>query len=158
MWRAGAWESFRVLVRSDRRWTFPVSSAELWDGICAVDEYRTWWPWLRGFDARSFEAGERWTCVVQPPLPYTLRFTVSLDDVVAHSHVIAAITGDIVGQARLEVADLATGCEARLVSRLEPGNRVLRAVARVASPMVRFGHDWVLDTGARQFAARFHRS
>jgi hypothetical protein len=31
-------------------------------------------------------------------------------------------------------------------------------VARVAQPVVTFGHDWVLDTGARQFRSRaLHR-
>jgi hypothetical protein len=40
------------------------------------------------------------------------------------------------------------------VSHLEPGNSLLRAVARLAAPVVRYGHDWVLDTGARQFIDR----
>jgi hypothetical protein len=28
---------------------------------------------------------------------------------------------------------------------------MLKTVARLARPMAQFGHDWVLDTGARQF-------
>jgi len=27
-------------------------------------------------------------------------------------------------------------------------------VSRLAKPVARFGHDWVLDSGARQFIAR----
>lgn len=146
-----------MLVRSDRRWSFAMSSGELWGEIRNVDAYRSWWPWLGGFDGRSFEPGVRWACIVQPPLPYALRFTVALDEVVAPSLVTATIAGDIVGEARLELTDRTRGCEARLVSALAPGNRVLRAVATVGRPMVRFGHDWVLDTGARQFASHVER-
>jgi hypothetical protein len=46
------------------------------------------------------------------------------------------------------------GCIATLRSALAPGNLVLRQVSRFAAPMARFGHDWVLDSGARQFIAR----
>ena len=34
------------------------------------------------------------------------------------------------------------------------GNTALRLVSRFAGPVARFGHDWVLDSGARQFIAR----
>jgi hypothetical protein len=147
-----------MLVRSDRRWSFPVAGEVLWDEISRVDLYRTWWPWLAGFDGEALEVGETWTCLVQPPLPYALRFTVALDEVIPKRRVAATIAGDITGDASLEVTDTTSGCNARLVSSLAPGNRLLRAVAIVARPMVRYGHDWVLDNGAHQFAARFPRS
>ena len=44
--------------------------------------------------------------------------------------------------------------EVRLTSSLEPGNGFLRTVARLAAPVVRYGHDWVLDSGARGFIER----
>jgi hypothetical protein len=31
---------------------------------------------------------------------------------------------------------------------------MLRAISRLARPVAAFGHDWVLDTGFRQFSAR----
>ncbi|HVT42109.1 MAG TPA: hypothetical protein VHD39_03930 [Acidimicrobiales bacterium] len=46
------------------------------------------------------------------------------------------------------------GCTATLRSSLAPGNAVLQQVSRFAAPLARFGHDWVLDSGARQFIAR----
>ncbi len=143
-----------MLVRSDRRWSFPVPTDTVWDQMCAVDRYRSWWPWLRGLEAEALEPGETWSCAVQPPLPYALCFTVTMETVVPRRFVSATIAGDIAGSARLELITTEAGCDTRLVSLLEPGNRLLRAVATVARPMVRFGHDWVLDTGARQFALR----
>jgi len=143
-----------VLVRSDRRYRFALPPDELWEVATSVDGYRSWWPWLRRFDGAAFAAGQVWACVVQPPLPYAVRFAIALDEVEAPALVRATITGDIEGSAALEVTAAPGGCEARLVSHLSPANSVLRAAARLARPVVRFGHDWVLDTGARQFTAR----
>lgn len=120
----------------------------------AVDHYRTWWPWLRSFEATALESAETWSCAVQPPVPYALRFTVIMQEVVPEQLVTASIDGDITGEARLELAAAGAGCDVHLVSALAPGSRALRAVSTVARPVVRFGHDWVLDNGARQFASR----
>jgi uncharacterized protein YndB with AHSA1/START domain len=141
-------------VRSDRRYRFPLPPEALWPVLTSVEQYRGWWPWLRAFDGQGFAAGERWTCVVQPPLPYALRFSIALDEVVPNRSATASIDGDIVGRARLELRATDDGCEARLVSRLAPANGMLRAVASVARPLAQLGHDWVLDTGLRQFRAR----
>ncbi len=141
-------------IRSDRRYRFAAERAELWAAIAGVDQYRSWWPWLREFDGQELCAGAVWACQVQPPLPYTLRFRIRLQEVEEGEHVEATIDGDIVGTARLDLVDLTRGCEARLTSHLWPANRALQKVAVVARPVVRRGHDWVLDTGLRQFRAR----
>ena len=139
---------------SDRRYQLPVSPTELWAALTRLDRYQLWWPWLREFDAQLLAGDETWDCLVQPPLPYRVRFAVALEEVTAPTTVRASITGDVVGQARLDIVEQPDGSEARLVSHLEPGNGFLRAVARLAAPVVRYGHDWVLDTGARQFIDR----
>ncbi len=66
----------------------------------------------------------------------------------------ARVGGDVVGTATLQLSDTDTGCAATLDSSLAPGNRAVRLVSRFAAPIARFGHDWVLDSGARQFIAR----
>jgi hypothetical protein len=144
----------RVRFESDRRYQLPVSPTELWAALTRLDRYQLWWPWLREFDAQLLAGDETWDCLVQPPLPYRVRFVVALEEVTAPTTVRASITGDVVGEARLDIVEQPDGSEARLVSHLEPGNGFLRAVARVAAPVVRYGHDWVLDTGARQFIDR----
>jgi uncharacterized protein YndB with AHSA1/START domain len=143
-----------VIVRSDRRYRFPVTPEQLWQRLRLTDDYQTWWPWLRHLDAEDLTVGDTWHCAVQPPLPYSLHFSIELRQVEAPGLVVAGVDGDIVGDARLEAAPLDGGCEVRLRSELAPGNRHLQRIARVAAPIVRFGHDWVLDTGARQFSKR----
>jgi hypothetical protein len=69
---------------------------------------------------------------------------------------VASIDREIAGNARLEIGPLPNGdaCNARLVSHLAPTNGMLRTIAKLARPIAQFGHDWVLDTGARQFRSR----
>ena len=143
-----------MLVRSDRRYRFEASPEELWERFGDVSAFRSWWPWLRRFDAAALAPGERWGCTVQPPLPYTLRFTITIGEVEELRRIEASVAGDIHGTATLEVAEVDDGAEIHLRSQLAPSNRYLRTVAKVAAPVVRFGHDWVLDMGARQFRTK----
>ena len=139
---------------TDRSYQLAVSPDAVWAALARVEDYQQWWPWLRGFDDAHLAEEAVWRCLVQPPLPYRVRFAIRLDEVRAPTTIRASLTGDVVGNARLEITETAHGCQARLVARLEPGNGLLKAVARVATPVIRFGHDWVLDSGARQFLER----
>ena len=91
---------------------------------------------------------------MQPPVPYLVRFRVAIEDVEPAVLVRAKVGGDVVGVATLTFSDTDAGCTATLDSSLAPGNRALRLVSRFAGPVARFGHDWVLDSGARQFITR----
>jgi hypothetical protein len=139
-----------VEIVSDRRYAFAVDPSMLWSIIKGVDDYPGWWPWLRRFEARGLEVGDVWTCTVRPPLPYTLTFAITIDEVVERERVAATVDGDITGVAQLEITETDDGCCARLESRLAPASWFLQGLASVARPAVRRGHDWVLDTGARQ--------
>lgn len=141
-------------LRSDRRHLFALPPGELWHVLQRVDTYPIWWPWLRSLDATRLEPGAVWSAVVQPPLPYRLRFDVQIQEVVAAHRVRAEITGDIAGPAALEITATSTGSELHLVSELAPQHAALRTLAWVARPVMRLGHDWVLDTGLRQFRER----
>jgi hypothetical protein len=147
-----------MLIASDRRFRFPPDPEALWATLADVPAYPRWWPWLHGFDGRQLAPGEVWVCAVKPPLPYLLHFRIGIDAVDEGRSVDATISGDIRGRAALTVAPREGGSEVRLRSELAPGQRWLEAVATVARPAVRYGHDWVLDTGARQFAAATDRS
>ena len=138
-------------LESDRRYVYPVPPERMWGALAATHLYRRWWPWLTAFEADGLVAGSRWRCTVRPPLPYSVRFTLHLDDVVPPAFVTARVTGDIGGYARIDLADHDEGTQVRLTSALSPTNRAFAIIAAVARPVVRRGHDWVLDTGAHQF-------
>ena len=136
---------------SDRSYRFAVSPDALWSAIAETDDYPRWWSWLTHFDADGLIAGDVWRCAVRPPLPYTLRFAIHLDEVVPTSLVTARISGDIAGSARLDIEPNHDGSDVRLRSSLSPSSAAFGMLALFARPIVRRGHDWVLDTGARQF-------
>jgi uncharacterized protein YndB with AHSA1/START domain len=143
-----------VQVRSDRWYDLPASRASVWEAFGTTDRFRTWWPWLLEFEGDRLDIGQRWSCAVSPPLPYVVRFTLDLVVVEHHRMIRAEVRGDVVGDARLDLVDDEGGCRLHLVSDLAPGNAALQLVAVAARPIVRRGHDWVLDTGARQFVER----
>ena len=144
-----------VSFRSDRSWRFAVSSAELWDCLTITEDYPNWWPWLRRFRPDGgFRTGARWSCTVSPPLPYDVQFSVLLDEVDPARRVRARVDGDVRGDAVLSICGDRGGCTARLQSSLTPAHPVLRSFGTVARPVVRWGHDWVLDQGQRQFVAQ----
>lgn len=141
-------------LASDRRYRFDAAVESVWTALADTAAYRRWWPWLTAFDGQRLAAGEAWRCAVRPPLGYTVRFTIGLVDVVRPTWVTARVTGEIRGTARIELAPSGDGSVLRLTSTLAPGNPAFALLAAIARPIVRRGHDWVLDTGARQFAAR----
>jgi hypothetical protein len=140
-------------ISTVRGYDLPLPCDAVWAQISAVDNSRSWWPWLRRFEAGALASGEEWRCEVQPPLPYIVRFQVAIEKVDAPALVHALVLGDVVGEATLELEENESGCRATLQSALAPGNAALRMVSRFAGPVARFGHDWVLDSGARQFIA-----
>jgi len=147
-----------VEVRSDRRYHVAADPATVWHALARTDDYPSWWPWLRQFEAVGLLEGDEWRCTIRPPLPYLLRFRLTIGVVAPTSSVEARLHGDIVGTARIDLVPTGASTELRLTAALAPGSRAFAALARLARPLVTRGHDWVLDTGARQFADRAFRA
>jgi hypothetical protein len=165
-----------VQVRSDRWYAVDADRREVWAAFGATDRYRQWWPWLTEFDGGPLAVGACWHCAVSPPLPYVVRFTLALVSVEEGRAIRATVDGDITGSAALDLVDHRCDdppddapddapdegagrpgrplCRIHLRSWLAPSHPALKVVAGVAAPLVRRGHDWVLDTGARQFRDR----
>lgn len=165
-------------ITTVHRYELPLPRESVWSLIGQVQGFRSWWPWLRQFEGQGLAVGDEWRCTVQPPVPYLVRFRVVIDHVEAPTLVRARVLGDVVGDATLTLEASpgvpfsgsnpnsspgsngngrpvgGIGCTARLESSLAPGNRALGVVSRFAAPVARFGHDWVLDSAARQFIAR----
>ncbi|HVT77424.1 MAG TPA: hypothetical protein VHD87_10365, partial [Acidimicrobiales bacterium] len=63
-------------------------------------------------------------------------------------------SGDVAGDATLTLDDADDGCVVVVRSDLSPRSGFLRFLAATFPPVARYGHDWILSTGADQFAAR----
>jgi hypothetical protein len=140
--------------RLDRTWTFAVGPDELWEALSRTDDFRRWWPWLREMSGDGLVPGTRSACVVRAPIPYTLRFRVTIEDVVPGVCVEAVVDGDLAGRGRLEVGPEGDGSRAHLAWELELQRPMLRTAARFGRPVMDWGHDWVVDSGVEQFRRR----
>ena len=138
---------------SDRSWVLAAPTERVWEALGQTDRFQHWWPWLRWFEApEGLSVDAAWRCTVKPPLPYAVRFVLALDEVRAPVRIAARVTGDIAGHARLDLTpDRGSTCTLRLRSTLRPVRSTLVVAGLVAGPLARWGHDWVLDTGIRQF-------
>lgn len=141
--------------RFDRTWRFDVTVDELWDAFADTARCPAIWPWLRDFSATALTSGGRADFRVRPPLPYSLSFVVTLDEVVRPERIDTTVGGDVRGPASLVLARTAEGgARARITWSLElvrPGLRRVEPIAR--RPMV-WGHDLVVARGVRQFRQR----
>lgn len=143
-------ESFRFR----RSWLLAVSPEDFWRTIGRTEDYPRWWTWLRSFDPVPLEPGASAACVVRAPLAYSLHFRVDVVQAVPEELLDARVTGDIEGPARLTVTPRAGGTEAGLSWELDVRAPPLRAAARVARPLLEWGHEWVVSSGVRQFRRR----
>ena len=135
----------------DREWNFPVSRDEFWATILRVDDYTSWWRWLRRFDADGLYAGAHADCTIQAPLPFALSFAIDVEDVIEGDRVDTWISGDLEGPARLELRTLPEGCAARLVWTLDLHHRLVLPLAVVARPALVWSHDQVVKVGLSAF-------
>jgi hypothetical protein len=135
----------------DRRWEFAVSPETFWATVSRTESYPEWWSWLREFESDGLHDGGRAECVIQAPLPYSLRVTVDVERAVSPERVETRVSGDLEGPALLEIAPHPSGCTARLVWSLQLRDAWLSRFARVARPAMGWAHDRVISIGVRQF-------
>jgi hypothetical protein len=140
--------------RFDRAWEFPVPADRLWSVLERTDRYPSWWSWLREFEADGFTVGTEARFVIQSPLPYALRCTLSVDEMRAPEAIVTTVSGDLCGPARLEIEPAGDACRARLVWSLTPGSFWLQQLARVGRPAMVWAHDRVVAVGVEQFRRR----
>ena len=137
--------------RFDQRFHFGLPPEELWHVLTRTERYPEWWSWLRRLDADGFARGSTAHAVIQAPLPFALRVTGEVQDLVAPELVATRVSGDLHGPARLEIRRVPDGSEARLTWALELRDPVLRRLALVARPAMAWAHDRVVGVGVGQF-------
>ena len=143
-----------VKVATEKALRFDASRASVWNAIADVDSYKQWWPWLDTFDAQPLAPGAVWRCRVKPPLPYTVSFAINFDEVVVEHAISVTVSGEISGPASLTLSDDGNACAVVVRSSLQPRSGLLRVIANTLPPVARYGHDWIIGTGAAQFEKR----
>jgi len=140
-------------LRSQRSYDFGAAPGAVFDAAGRLEDYGTWWPWLRLVSAERLATGDVWACELRPPIPYVLHLSLAFERVEVPRMVAVAVTGDLAGTSVAEVGPAEGGSRVTVTSVLRPTHPVLAALAWAGRPMARTALAWVLDTGARQFAA-----
>ena len=139
----------------DRSWMFPCSADELWAALERVDDYTSWWPWLKRFDARprALQAGARARCVAKPPVvPVAMRFRIDIVEVVPGRRISTTVDGDLVGTASLQLTPLDDdNCYGRARWDVDLLHRALGPLANLTRALAPRGQEWVVSTSLEHF-------
>jgi hypothetical protein len=91
---------------------------------------------------------------ITPPLPFRIQLTIDFEQCVFPCLIVATVHGDLEGEARLSLMADGHRTRAELRWTIEMMQRPLRALARVAHPVLRRGHDTVVQAAIRALTAR----
>lgn len=121
-----------------------------------TDEFEGWWNWLGDFrlDGEGLAAGTVLMGVVSPPVPYRMRVRVELEDCVRPALIDAAVHGDLEGRAHLDLVPDGEATIASVSWTIEMMQAPMRVAARFALPLLRWGHDRVVDATVFSFRRR----
>lgn len=135
---------------------FPVAPSALWDTIERFDQFESWWPWLRSFtaDTAGLVEGNVLHGTVMPPVPYRLCLDVHLQRCHRPHRVEATVAGDVTGPTVLRLEPVGAGTQVDMSWSLTMCSPPLRLGAAVAYPLMRWGHDRVVDMAAAGFGRR----
>jgi hypothetical protein len=131
-----------------------VTPAELWSSIEHCEEFERWWPWLQEFtlEGGALRSGAVMHGVVTPPLPYRIRVDVELLVCRRPEVIDAVVHGDLEGNASLRIhANSSGGCTVEARWTVEMMQKPMRVAGRFAHPLLRWGHDRVVEVTVRSF-------
>lgn len=139
-----------------REFAFDVPPAQLWEAVEETERFEAWWPWLREFriDGGGLVTGAVLHGVVAPPVPYRMRVDVTLVSCRRPESIDAEVHGDLEGAASLRLRPAGDGSSVEVAWRIEMMQRPMRIASRFAMPLLRFGHDAVVETTVAGFRRR----
>jgi carbon monoxide dehydrogenase subunit G len=138
----------------------PAPPEEVWSAISRVDNLQRLWSWLREFrvEGPMLEPGSVLRGVVAPPLPYRMGVEVDLTDCLPYRRIDAIVHGDLEGRARLVLDPDGPDTRAEAAWTIEMMQPPMRLAARVAAPVLRWGHDRVVEATVIGFCRHLRRS
>ena len=135
------------------RFLFPVPPDDLWSAIGRLDQFERWWGWLGHLqvDGGGIATGSVLHGTVSPPVPYQMHVDVELERCVPCELIDARVTGDLSGDAHLRLHADGDSTVTDVEWSLEMLQRPMRVAARVARPLLRWGHDRVVEATVSGF-------
>jgi hypothetical protein len=131
---------------------FALTPEQMWEAIGHAEHFEGWW-WLGElrFEGPGLAPGAVLHGVVSPPVPFRMRVTVRIDHCRPPARIDATVDGDLVGPASLRLSPKGDGSTAEVAWSLEMRQRPMRVAARMAKPLLQWGHDRVVDATVAGF-------
>jgi carbon monoxide dehydrogenase subunit G len=138
-----------------RAFNLQVPPEQVWQAIQHVERFQDWWGWLTELrlDGPRLEPGMTLTGVISPPLPYRMSVRLVFETCVPPSLIRGVVHGDLEGVAELRLSPDAGGTRAAVAWTFEMMQPAMRLAALVAYPVLRWGHDRIVESTV----ADFHR-
>jgi hypothetical protein len=143
-------------IRYRNTFFFPLPPAELWSVMERFDLFQSWWVWLADFraDQPTFAGGNVLHAVVAPPALHRLHVEARLRRCAKPRLIEGEIEGDLRGPAVLRLSETAGGTRVECIWSLALQSPPLRAAAHVAYPLMRIGHDHLIDLAVSKFRSK----
>jgi carbon monoxide dehydrogenase subunit G len=142
------------------RFDFPATPRQVWSAIEHFESYEAWWGWLRELQVEGpgLAAGLVLQGVVAPPLPYRMRLQVVLVGCEPRRSIDAVVEGDLAGHARLRLQPEGQGTRVDVAWTIEMMQPSMRLAALIASPLLHWGHDRIVDATVGSFRRQLRQS
>ena len=120
------------------------------------DLFESWWTWLTDFraDEPTFADGNVLHAVIAPPALHRLRVEARLRRCEKPRLIEGTIEGDISGPAVLRFSEIPGGTCVKVTWSVTMRSPSLRVAARVAYPLMRSGHDYLIDLAVSRFRSK----
>jgi hypothetical protein len=144
---------FSSVFAYEGSFALPTPPRDVWREIARVDAFESWWGWLRDLavDGRPLTEGTVMTGVVAPPIPYRMHLRVELVECDPPHAIDAVVAGDLVGDASMRFVPVAAGTRADVAWAVEMRQPAMRLASAVGSPVLRRGHDRVVEATVARF-------
>ncbi len=141
------------VMEHSAQYPFAVPPEDVWTAMEQLDQFEQWWGWLGHFrvDGGRLRSGAVLHGDVAPPVPYRMHVEVELQRCVPCRVVDALVSGDLTGDAHLRLDPVAEGTMAGVAWSLEMRQMSMRVAARLAYPLLRWGHDRVVEATVGAF-------
>jgi hypothetical protein len=136
----------------DGRYVFPASPEHVWATMNRVEEFPSWWGWLKDYRVDGgLSPGGKLHGFVVPPVHYTFLVTINIHEVDPARHISAHLSGDLDGAASVDLRDHPDGCDLRIRWSVEMRKPSLRLASHLCKPVIVWAHDHVIDIAANRF-------
>lgn len=146
--------SSRYVVSYDRTATVLAPVERIWRALETLDTAAAWSPWVERLERAGdgLQCGAVVEAWLRTPLPFRVHVRVVVTESARQELVLTSVDGDLRGVARLALEAEGPVTRAHLSWTFEMRHGVMRAMALLSGPLLRWGHELVADATLRAFA------